>query len=238
MSILGEKAAKSPKRRGIRLRIPIGLDDWGLLHQISALHLYTAVAFVECISSIERTLLLQNITEVTHSKCFGFVFFSRFHAYFSTSNSAVFVGGIAKIFLSPSFWHPSYTIDKIIVVGLIGCSNFMYILNKIKKLENIVFLSRNFSLNMPKNVLFSIKNCKNHQTLGDLPPDHLVSGGWGLRPQTPTSVILHCEFFSATAHKSQTYSKSTKRPYFLVLYRTEHLIFVINNCKKTTVTAK
>jgi len=31
----------------------------------------TTVAFVTCVFSIERTLLLQKITEVIHSKCFG-----------------------------------------------------------------------------------------------------------------------------------------------------------------------
>jgi len=54
---------------------------------------------------------------------------------------------------------------------------------------------------MPKNVLFSLKNCKNRHTLEALPPEPLASGGWGLHPQTPTSVILHCKFFlSALAH--------------------------------------
>jgi len=49
---------------------------------------------------------------------------------------------------------------------------------------------------MPKNVSFSLKDCKNRQTLDALPPDSIASGGWGLRPQTLTSVILHYEFFS------------------------------------------
>jgi len=43
---------------------------------------------------------------------------------------------------------------------------------------------------MPKNVLFSLKNCENRQALP------LDSGGWGLRPQTPTPVILHYKFCS------------------------------------------
>jgi len=47
-----------------------------------------------------------------------------------------------------------------------------------------------------KNVLFSLKNCKNRQKLEALPPDPLASGGWEIRPQTPTSIILHCDFFS------------------------------------------
>jgi len=54
-----------------------------------------------------------------------------------------------------------------------------------------------FSLkNMPKSILLSLKNCKNRQTLGALSPDHLASGGWKLSLKIPTSVILHCEFFS------------------------------------------
>jgi len=39
-----------------------------------------------------------------------------------------------KNILSPDAWHPSYTTDKIIGVGLVGCSSPMYILNKIPKL--------------------------------------------------------------------------------------------------------
>jgi len=38
---------------------------------------------------------------------------------------------------------------------------------------------------VPKNVLFSLKNCKNRQTLEAQPPDPRTSGGWGLRLQTP-----------------------------------------------------
>jgi len=49
---------------------------------------------------------------------------------------------------------------------------------------------------MPKKVLFSSKNCKNRQTLGDMFPELLASDGWGLRLQTPTPVILHCKFSS------------------------------------------
>jgi len=49
---------------------------------------------------------------------------------------------------------------------------------------------------MPKNVLFSLKNCKNRQTLMALPPDPLTSGGWEIRPQTPTLVIFHCKLFT------------------------------------------
>jgi len=40
-----------------------------------------------------------------------------------------------------------------------------------------IFLSRNLSLNMPKNVLFLLKNCKNRQTLWVLPTGPLASGG-------------------------------------------------------------
>jgi len=34
--------------------------------------------------------------------------------YITASNSAIFVGGGAKIVLPPSVWHPSHTTDKII----------------------------------------------------------------------------------------------------------------------------
>jgi len=37
--------------------------------------------------------------------------------------------------------------------------------------------SRNLSLNMPKNALFLLKNCKNRRALGCLPPTPLASGG-------------------------------------------------------------
>jgi len=77
----------------------------------------TAVAFFECVSSIERNLLLRITIEITHSKCFGFVF-PRFHAYFSLQ-TAVFVGGGVKVFLPPGFWYHSYATEKIIGVGLV-----------------------------------------------------------------------------------------------------------------------
>jgi len=38
---------------------------------------------------------------------------------------------------------------------------------------------------MPKNMLFSLENCKNRQTSGALPPDPLSSGVWGLSLQNP-----------------------------------------------------
>jgi len=66
----------------------------------------------------ERILLLRKITE---SKCFGFVF-SALSCLFFTSNSAVFVGGDAKILPPPSppgACYPSYATDKIIGVGLV-----------------------------------------------------------------------------------------------------------------------
>jgi len=47
---------------------------------------------------------------------------------------AILVGRGTKIFLLPGAWHPSYTTDKIIGVGLVGYSSLMYILNTIKKL--------------------------------------------------------------------------------------------------------
>jgi len=48
-----------------------------------------------------------------------------------------------------------------------------------------IFLSRILSLIMPKNVLFSLKNCKNCQTLGVLPPDPLVFADGGSAPRPP-----------------------------------------------------
>jgi len=67
-------------------------------------------------------------------------------------------------------------------------------------------------------VLFLLKNCKNRQTLGALSPEPLASGGWRFRPQDshishPTLRIL----LSASPHKTQTLSESTKRPYFLII---------------------
>jgi len=89
-----------------------------------------------------------------------------------------------------------------------------------------IFLSKNISLNMPKNMLISLKNCKNRQRLGALPPDPLVSGGWGLRFQTPTSVILRCAFFSlhmpTKAKKSFGLNQTT---YFLVIIAGVHQAF-------------
>jgi len=84
---------------------------------------------------------------------------------------------------------------------------------------------------MPKNVLISLKNCKNCQTLGDGKTDPLSSGGWGLCPQTPISVILHCKFFSLhLPHKAQTFLESTKRPtYFLVIIAGVHHGFQCRN---------
>jgi len=71
---------------------------------------------------------------------------------------------------------------------------------------------------MPKNVLFSLKNCKNRQMLGSLPPDPLASGGWGLRPQTPISVILHCKFFSLRLPtRSDSFLIDQKALYVLVI---------------------
>jgi len=68
----GKKAVKSPQHRGLRSRTPGGSP------QTFALLLSpTAVAFAGCICIIE-----QRTTELTNSKCFGFVFL-RFRAYFS-----------------------------------------------------------------------------------------------------------------------------------------------------------
>jgi len=58
-------------------------------------------------------------------------------------------------------------------------------------------------------VLFSRKNCKNHQTLEDLLPNPLASGGWKLRLQTHTSIIMQCKFFFLHLPKRLDLLKST-----------------------------
>jgi len=70
---------------------------------------------------------------------------------------------------------------------------------------------------MPKNVLFLLKNC---QTLGGSAPRPPCPRRLGA--QTPTSVILHCEFFSLHCPQS---TESTKRPYFLVIIAGVHQVF-------------
>jgi len=62
-------------------------------------------------------------------------------------------------------------------------------------------------------VLFSLKNCKNRQTLGAPPP----------RP--PTLVNLHFEFSLHLPINVQILSESTKRPYFLVIIAGVHQVF-------------
>jgi len=62
----------------------------------------TAVAFIECVSSVER-ILLRKITAVTHSKYFGFVF-SALSAYFSLQTLPICWWG-AKIFFAPERLH-------------------------------------------------------------------------------------------------------------------------------------
>jgi len=74
-------------------------------------------------------------------------------------------------------------------------------------------------------VLFSLKSCKNHQTLGALASDLLASGGWELRPQTLTSVFLHCDFFSLHLPTNHKLMESNKRPYFLVIIAEMHQAF-------------
>jgi len=65
MRIFEKKAVESPQRPEPPLAS-------GGSPQTPALLLSpTNVAFVECVSIIERTLFLRKITEVTHSKCFG-----------------------------------------------------------------------------------------------------------------------------------------------------------------------
>jgi len=63
---------------------------------------------------------------------------------------------------------------------------------------------------MPKNVFFLLKNCKNCQKLGALPLDHFAFGGWGLRPQTPTLVILHYEIFSLHLQSTDSFGINQK----------------------------
>jgi len=111
---LKRKAVKSlqSQRRWICSQPPVNL--WRLGDPPLLLSL-TAVVFVECVSSIERTLL-QKITEVIHSKCFGFVY-SVLSCLFFTANSAVFDGGNAKIYFAPGAWYSPYATNKIIGVG-------------------------------------------------------------------------------------------------------------------------
>jgi len=101
--------------------------------------------FLNCSDWLDKSRTSTKTTFVlimeTGYKCFWFCFFLNFRAYCFTSNSAVFVGGGANIFLPPGAWHPSYTTDKIIGVGLLSNSSLLYIyiciLNKIKKLGKI-----------------------------------------------------------------------------------------------------
>jgi len=60
----------------------------------------TAIAFVECVSSIEHTLLLRKITEVTHSKCFGFVFPALLCLFFRFKLCSFWWWGRKSIFTS------------------------------------------------------------------------------------------------------------------------------------------
>jgi len=78
----------------------------------------TAVAFVKCVYSIERTLLLRKITDVTHCKCFGFVF-SAFSCLFSHLKLCSFCWCEQKIFCPRAPGFLVTTTDKIIVIGLV-----------------------------------------------------------------------------------------------------------------------
>jgi len=73
-----KNTVKSPQRRGIRPRTPVGLRQLGL-------HLRTPALL----------LSPSGKTEVTHSKCFGLVS-SVLLCLLFTSNFAVFVGGERK----------------------------------------------------------------------------------------------------------------------------------------------
>jgi len=50
---------------------------------------------------------------------------------------------------------------------------------------------------MPKITLFLLKNRKIRPALGALSADPYFSGGWGLRPQTPTLALSRYEFLAA-----------------------------------------
>jgi len=82
---------------------------------------------------------------------------------------------------------------------------------------------------MPKNVLFSLQIVKIAKRWGSTPRP-LASGGWELRPQTPTSIILHCEFSLASAHKAQTISELTRRPHFVIIAGVHQAFGVEYNC--------
>jgi len=100
MRIFEKKSWKIAAASGDPPLNPVNLRRLELRSQTSTLLLSpTVVVCVKCVSSIEHTLL-RKITEGTHSKCFCFGF-SALSCLFFTSNSAVFVGGCAKMFLAP-----------------------------------------------------------------------------------------------------------------------------------------
>jgi len=75
-------------------------------------------------------------------------------------------------------------------------------------------------------VLFSLKKIvKIAKRWGLCPQTPVASGGWELRSQTPTSVILHCEFFSLHLAICPQSTESTKRSYFLVIIAGVHQPF-------------
>jgi len=79
---------------------------------------------------------------------------------------------------------------------------------------------------MPKNVLFTLKNCKNHQTLGALPADPLASGR-RLGAPPPGSHISHPAFLILLLRLptlTDTF-ESIKRPYVLVIIVGVHQAF-------------
>jgi len=116
---LEKKTKKPSQRREIRSQTPFGLRRLGAPPSdpcIVSLLSSAAVAFVESVSSVERTLLLRKITEITYSKCAGdLVYF--FHALvpafrFKPCN---FCWWWRKNIFVLGAWYPSY--DDIIIQG-------------------------------------------------------------------------------------------------------------------------
>jgi len=70
---------------------------------------------------------------------------------------------------------------------------------------------------MPKNMLFSLKIVKIAKRWGFCPQTPLppAAGGSDLRPHISHPILWMV--LSASAHKAQTLSESTKIPYFLVI---------------------
>jgi len=96
---------------------PVGLRRLGALPQTPTMLLSpNAVDFVECVSSIERTLLLREIRRSNIQYiCFGFVF-SALSCLSSLQTLQFLLVWAQKYFLFPSDWYPIAT-HKIIGLG-------------------------------------------------------------------------------------------------------------------------